>query len=459
MLQKLNKQLLARGVSIPQDRLEYGRMILHQYPSYFEYLPEEIKKGLFEEAIATDCQLIRHYSNVPEEIIWSILRKDPAMIKNICGATIEMCQYVLSVDPKLIASIDANTCHRNARVLLAKYDLKKMAFIAMVPENIQLLAVKKDPNNISLFPYPSDKVKAYVFERDPKLFPRIPNPCEDLCQRAFDYDMEMIKYIRNPTRGMIDRVIRENPPLAYSFRTNDLPLDFCDSMLDDHGCFIEKMAKRTQEQCLRAFESYPPAIRYIDNPSEDMCWKALQYDPYLFDDILAEMTDEMKWYMLKNHEDILLDCDDTSFDMTPDMIRYCVETNPELLCLVDSIPREICYEILDKFPRNGIKYISDPTKEICYAALERSLNNIKYISEYQVEIILFALRKDPKLIYHIYYPRPIMCFVALLLDPQTIHILKNGAWLEGFVDDFHAVAQGQECQKQEYWEARAYLGL
>lgn len=458
MIAQLNKHLLSQGINIPSDPIEYGRLVLENYRNYFSFLPDDVRNKLFSEAIAIDPQLIASYGKLPEEITWKLIRQNPKWIQYIQDPTIDMCKYVLDIDPHLAHLINANACRLSVICFLVNYDIKKLALIPSVPKDVQLLAVKKDLKNIGLLSYPCSEACAYVLERDHGLFHMIRNPPDDICLLAFNYDIRNIKYIHRPTSEMINRVIEEDPLLARNIKAF-LPDDFCDTMLDEHGCFIERIKSPSQEQAIRAFNTYPDAIVYISNPSEEMCWKAITHDAQYFGYIANLATDEMKWYMLKNHQDDLSASEDFTFDLTEDMIYYLMENCPNLLSLTDAIPEKLCYEILDMYPNDGLKYILCPSKAVCRAALERSTNNLKYVDEGETEIILEALQKDPKLIYRIYYPSPLMCFVALILDPESIHLFRSGASRHGYMDEYRAVAIGEGSQKPEYLEACKYLGL
>lgn len=461
MIPKINKQFLKQGIDIPSDPLEYGRLVLRVCPSNFEYLPYNTKRALTREAIAIDPALMRYCISLRDDDIWPIIKQNPSAIQYVCSASQEMWQYVLAIDPQLAYLANQNNACSKAILELVKYGRNELLLeLFDVPEEIQLSVVSTDLKNITYLLRPCLTACRYVMERDPSLFPKMYNPPPEICQMAFDHDIQMIRYILRPTIEMVNRVIREAPELARHVRTA-LPEEFCDHMLDTHGYFIERIKKPSQEQALRAFETYPNAISHIHEPTEEMCWRAIVHEPSLFFQLSEEdTTEEMLWHIIKNHADVIDDQEDLSLDLTTDMIRYAIENCPNILKFSAPIPEELCYEILDRYPLGGIHYIPNVTDELFCAALDRDPKNIKYIGDY-TEARLYALTKDPRLIYHSRYREPIECFVALLLDPKTIHLIHMPIVMmhRDEVTDYQAVARGERCSNPDYIKAREYLGM
>lgn len=458
MIPKLNRRLLNQGIDIPHDPIEYGRMVLRDYLSDFESLPCTVKQALVKEALATDPKLVKYYAKLQDEIVWPLIECDPNIIQHINDASLEMWQYALARDPELIV-------HANATIFLkmgligAKYNLDKIRHVENFPEEKQLPFVKDNLVNIANIRNPCLEVCLYVMERDPNLFPYIQNPPVEICQIAFDYDIEMIKYIRRPSIAMVNRVIHEKPLLAYDVKTT-LPEEFCSDMLDEYGYFIDRIKRPTNEQALRAFKTYPSVIYLIEEPTEDMCWRAITQDPHSFFGISDEhVTEEMLWYMIKNHVDTILVHEDLYLDLTTDMIQYAIENCPEILKFKEIIPEEMCYEILDKYPIGGIQYITNPSDELFFVALDRDLKNIKYVGDF-TEAKLYALRKDPMLIYYCRYPSAIECFVAILLDPRAIHLINHPSYdLHANMADCLAIIRGEKCTHPDYIKACEYLNI
>lgn len=130
----------------------------------------------------------------------------------------------------------------------------------------------------------SDTVKKLAITNDPSSIDFIKNPSEELQLMAVAHDPSAIYHIDNPTPKTINVALTKDGRLLYEFVGYNL----------------------SEETLMGAIKSYPAAIRWLDNPSEEIQKEAIKGEVRTLKYILHKVknvSNELLEFAIRTHSD------------------------------------------------------------------------------------------------------------------------------------------------------------
>ena len=160
--------------------------------------------------------IIKFWSDVPEEVLKTAIRLDGRVIEHIDNPTEEL--QILAIDD------NRSEC---------------IKYIKWPTEKVQIMALKRYISNFRYINNPTYRVKLMALKKDGRLIEVIKNPTEELKLLALINYSSAIHFIKNPSDDLIRLALESN------------------------GSIISKISNPTEEQQLIAVKNDGLVIRYL----------------------------------------------------------------------------------------------------------------------------------------------------------------------------------------------------
>ena len=176
------------------------------------------------------------------------------------------------------------------------------------------------------------------------------------------------------------KIIEDN---LFNDKYNELSIKYiknptkqvCLEAVKRNGYAIQHIKNPTEEMCLEAVKRCGNTIKYIDNPTEEMQLEAVKQNG-LSIKFIKNPTKEMCMEAIRQ--------DELSINFiknpTKDMYLEAVKQNGLVIFYIENPTEEMCLEAVKQ---NGlvIFYIENPTEEMCLEAVKQNGESIKFISK------------------------------------------------------------------------------
>lgn len=220
------------------------------------------------------------------------------------------------------------------------------------------------------------------------------NMTKEICMLALQYDGNNIKYIKNPIQEMYNTAINQTYMAIFytpaEFQDPELCLQVIKKDYESSRA-IQFIKNPTQQQCLEAVNINGMHLQYIkNNQTYEICMEAVkQYGTALSYVNKEHMTDElikmaMEGKKMAGH--LLHLCK----NMTPEIIKLAIK-NSEIAYYC--IPKKLITPELQLMvvKENGkvIKFIDNPTFELCQEAVKQNPLSIIYIKNKDIQLQLY----------------------------------------------------------------------
>ncbi len=198
----------------------------------------------------------------------------------------------------------------------------------------------------------------------------------ELLNMANDQPEKMFDYLDLPKFSKIKEVYDKQQDLIF--------------IIYEHGEFIHFAKEQTIQLCIYAVKSSFSAIRFIKNKSIELITLSIINNPIS----LQYIDNELKTMELCNiafFNDS--NSNNTHFDenvilyiptkyITFEMCKIVIKTAPHLYNLLPEQLKtiELKNYLLDHI-KNGLKYIDNPSFEMCVYAINRNIQNLKYVNQ------------------------------------------------------------------------------
>ena len=420
--------------------------IIRKNPSEFTSIPKDKRSGQEGEcpcnltnAICETYFLTNHnnYPNIPLNFVTE-------------NMTI---QYIKSNIPTSISNVDPSCLTENVIIELIKLDVSIFNSIspANLTENICLTALRINPMLLKDIMVQTDK----------------------MCEMAVTVNPLSLQFVQNQTDQVCKIATKLNP--------------FCIRFVTDKSRFIEipdnkngvvYVLKSDINDLTEYVERYPHAIKYIDNPSEQMVIRAVKRDPTvyfhlkvltpaiveavvnrsasIFEHIPVQFQTEllsitaikknikMFAYVHKKTYDackealkidpLLLKCINLSTDefshLTKDeyneLVVIAVSKNGLALEFVDDQSEELC-KIAVRQNGLALRFVKNKTQDICSLAVSENSLALEFVDpEMQTHSMCFnAVSKTPTALKFVDNQTEDICMEALRRKPFTLEFVKN----------------------------------
>ena len=160
-------------------------------------------------------------------------------------------------------------------------------------------------------------------------------------------------------------------------------------------------------------------IKYIENPSEEICTIAIQQTPLALE-FVENQTEDMCRSCIYRYGLAL----EYVKKQTEELCCIALMNNPKALKFIINKTDELCMYAIIKMPYT-IKYIENPSMEMCIEAITRHPSSIQYIRKQTDEMCFLALEKDVFTLKFIHKQTEEMCIFAISQAPVTYHFIKN----------------------------------
>lgn len=173
------------------------------------------------------------------------------------------------------------------------------------------------------------------------------------------------------------------------------PQKWYKSQLDDNWEFDEETQLKIVKDSLYNSKYDQFSIKFIKNPTEQVCLETVKQDSYAIQDIN---------------------------NPTEEVCLTAVKKDGFVIKFIDNPTEEMCLEAVKQ---NGysIIYIDNPTKEIYMEAIKQNSHSIEYIKNPSKELCLIAVKQDGCSIESINNPTEEMCLEAVKQNGEAIEYI------------------------------------
>jgi hypothetical protein len=144
----------------------------------------------------------------------------------------------------------------------------------------------------------------------------------------------------------------------------------------------------TKEESIEAIDENPFALQYVENQDEDICWYAINKNPYSYQNIrypTKEMTDycvSKRPYVLRYIEEQTLEMCKKGMSIDVDCFKYCkIQT------------RSMIKKAIDYEPRN-IQHVIKQTESLCLYAIERATHSFNFKKIEDGSLVMYMEKKS-----------------------------------------------------------------
>ena len=206
----------------------------------------------------------------------------------------------------------------------------------------------------------------------------------------------MIRYIKDEKWKNFIKDFKRNPEKWYKDQIeNDWEFDEETQLKIIEECFYDKnyeysikFIKNPKEQvCLKAIKQDRLALEYIKNPTEKICWEAIKQDGRAIK-YIENPTEEMCLEAVKKNGSAIKYINNP----TEQMYFEAVKQKGFVIEYIDNPTEEICLTAVKNYGRS-IKYIKNPSKEVCLEAIKQDSSAIEFINNPTEEMCLKAVKQ------------------------------------------------------------------
>jgi len=324
-------------------------------------------------------------------------------------------------------------------------------------EKIQMLALENHTDSFKYIKNPSDEIIKLAIQKIPFNIQYVENQTEELCMLAINLNTYSIGFIKNPTFKIYQfacslnyQILNLVPDIYHNTDLYRVALPNYASLAyySEKNAFLSLCKKQTYEICEEAIKIYAYNIRYVKEPTADLCLLACEVG----DGILQYIPEKFRTYelclksIIKNHNDIvyvppnILDrymCMESfkqshSLRYIPEKFRTyemcllaCQTSDDELQYVNEEFRTdEICMLAIKKDPC-GLKHIFRQTEELCLEAVKKNPLSFKYVLRQTEEICMLACSKNGYYLKYVRNQSLDVCLAAVRQNPESIKYIRD----------------------------------
>jgi len=130
----------------------------------------------------------------------------------------------------------------------------------------------------------------------------------------------------------------------------------------------------------------------IQNPDEEVCWRAIRENPRSII-LIPNSTEDMWIFALTERPDLLKECN----TQTPKKCWSAIISFPPAIQWVKHQTWKMCEFVIEKEP-NLIRFVRNKEKKLCMLALEKDASVLSFLEEVDDALIYKAIESDPYII-------------------------------------------------------------
>jgi hypothetical protein len=277
-------------------------------------------------------------------------------------------------------------------------------------DELCMLAINKNPSTIRLIKNASEVVCLEAVKKDGYAIKHIKNPSENICMQAVISHPYSCQHIKNPSNNVLLEALKHDFSLVVHMndifkniytRHSDELIFYQINAVRKNSNVIKYIKNPSEQVCLEAVKQNGLVIQFIDDPSNEVCleavkqnYTAIQYIWEPSDNVLLEALrtnhDAFK-YIYKYSEEIAVEFikkDISVFKyINHPSAKLCLEAikqNGLIIQFIDNPSNEVCLEAVRQ---NGLalQFIDNPSNEVCLEAVKQNKDAYKKIVEEEEE--------------------------------------------------------------------------
>lgn len=384
------------------------------------HLLASIKNPSFEfyiEAVKLSPKTIKYMNNLTEKNYIELIHANKDTFKYIDNPTRIICEVAVTIDGMLLKYIKNEMLDQYLCGLAFNNTVEIFPYIPVdfVTYEMCLQAVQYDGTYLEDVPneYFDDDVIMEAIKKTPGIIKIVKEPSTKLCVEAINQDPSVVKVLENSSikkyfryyqtydnqniLNTIYKILDIEPELFQYIIKPTYNICLKAVELDGHNLDDVPHVFRTEELCLKAIQSNPYAIKYIEHQTETYIINAIHTNPK---------------------------CIKYITNITPEIELMAVKINGTAIKHIKSPSNELCIEAIKNNPK-AIKYIPDQTYQLCMMAIGIKPSVIKYIKNQLPEICFHAINKDFRVMELINNPTLSFCKFACIIQPKALGYIKD----------------------------------
>lgn len=345
--------------------------------------------------------IIEYIKEPSNEMCLLAIKHSPFLIKYIKNPNLEMCimamkksvyslKYIDNIDPLILME-------------LVKINPQAIEHIVCQTKEMCIEAIKKSPSVIKYINLLDNDLFELAFDLTPNALSNIPDDYKtlEMCIKAVQYDSNLLQYV--PEKYINENIVTD--------------------AITKCGKSIRFVKNPSDNLCFKALENDLSSINYIKNPTDEMYLMVSKVFPYL----LNKIKDKTK---IKDEQDLCKLIELFPNNIT-DIIKpseklslIAVKKSGNILKYIDNQTDEICMVSVQYYP-DTLEFVKNQTDEICIVALSQKGKLLKFVNDKKKYICEIALENDGLALEFIDDQTVKLCKIALRKNIQSYKYIKN----------------------------------
>lgn len=280
--------------------------------------------------------------------------------------------------------------------------------LSIIQNNIFMKKLlEKDPFNIQYIKEPTEQQCIDAFYNNKDVFPILPIQNLEICKEAINYKSEYFKFVKEQTLELNKFAIQKDPfllehvidqndsicKLALKLNINTFKLirnqteEICKYVINQNPFMIKYIINQTDELCYQTIIKNIDCIKYITNPNSEICLYVILMKPEYIQYIKNPSIELCKLAIDKdsNLYFTIVAVDEENIDLN----EYVFKKYPIIFSKLYYKSDSAC-NIALKLDGLNIRYIKDPSEDMCKIAINQNITAIEFINNPTYEIYKYV---------------------------------------------------------------------